>query len=307
MTTPRDPLTSTARARRAWRRSPRPSHVLPLVLALAISVLGQHAGAQNAVAVEPPVLMHTSSPGQTITTDLKLFNPSSQPIRVRAYLSDWQYSPSGEISYPEVGKVKRSASPWASFSPSEVVLQSGQRSSVKLSVSVPKDATPGSHWGVLFFEAEDLNPPPGKAIATLKVRVAHSFYVNIPAIQTSGKITGIFGKPPAASGKPYTFAVQYANSGNAAQQVLGLFEVRDRTGKRVAYGLIDKQVVLPDSSRVFQVSLNGPLPAGTYSVLVVLNYGDSTKDVAGDYVFTLKAPLAEPTSGSSPAVPGTGG
>ncbi|KGQ21910.1 hypothetical protein [Thermus filiformis] len=250
--------------------------------------------AQSTLGVEPPVLLKEAAPGQVLTTTLTVHNVGDKPVRVRVSAGDWTYDPLGQLQYLPPGTLKESASPWLSFSPSELLLGPKQSGKLTYTLAVPKDAKPGSHWGVLFLEGEDPDPPPGLPLATFRVRLGHVYYVNLPPVERGGRVSGILPTPPKAPDDPYRFAVKYQNTGNVAQKVSGRFEVRDQAGKVVASLPVEEVVVLPKSERILPISLVGPLPAGAYTAFVLLNYGDPTKDVAADYPFQLKAPLAAP-------------
>ncbi|AEV17192.1 MAG: hypothetical protein NZ846_01040 [Thermus sp.] len=269
--------------------------LVPLLLFLALGGL-----AQSTLGVEPPVLLKEAKPGDTLTHTLLVHNVGTRPVRVRVSLGDWTYDPMGRIQFLPVGALKESASPWATFSPAEFTLEPKQSRPVTYTLTVPRDATPGSHWGILFLEAEDPNPPPGIPLATFRVRMAHVFYVNIPPLRTAGRITGIVPSAPKGPQDPFRFAIQYQNTGNTAQKLSGRFEVRDPSGRKVAEVAIEEEVVLPGQVRILPVSLVGPLPAGNYTALVVLNYGDPERDVAADLPFTLRAPLAAPPAPPTP-------
>ena len=168
--------------------------------------------------------------------------------------------------------------------------------------SVPADASSGTHWSVLFVESAPTDPEPGQAAATFSVRVGHIVYVNVPQLETDGAIIGMFGTPPSAPDGAYSIIAQYANTGNAAQGVDGTFTVRNQLGVSVIEAAIERSIVLPGLERAFQINVIGPLPAGNYTALVVLNYGDEERDVAGAIDFTLAEPLVEP-SAPEPAAP----
>ncbi len=265
-----------------------------------ILLLGLKAPAQSTLGVEPPVLLQEARPGQTLTATLKVTNVGTRPVRVRISLGDWAYDPLGQIQYLPPGSLKESAAPWVSFSPSELLLEARATGTLTYTLKVSENAAPGTHWGVLFLEAEDPNPPPGLPLATFRVRLGHVFYVNIPPLELGGRITGVVPTPPKGPEDPFRFAIQYQNTGNTAQKVSGRFEVRDEGGKVVAELSIETLVVLPKSQRVLVVSLVGPLPPGAYTALFILNYGDPAKDVAADLPFTLQAPLAAPKEPPSP-------
>jgi hypothetical protein len=267
----------------------------PLLLTLALSAL-----AQSTLGVEPPVLLKEAKPGETLTQTLRIHNVGTRPVRVRASLGDWTYDPMGKIQFLPVGTLKESASPWATFAPAEFLLEAKASRPLTYTLTVPKEAAPGTHWGVLFLESEDPNPPPGVPLATFRVRMAHVFYVNIPPLTSSGRITGIVPSAPQKPQDPFRFALQYQNTGNTAQKLSGRFEVRDTSGRKVAEVLIEEEVVLPGQVRILPIALVGPLPVGNYTALAILNYGDPSKDVAADLPFTLRTPLAAPPAPPPP-------
>jgi len=162
----------------------------PLLLTLALSAL-----AQSTLGVEPPVLLKEAKPGETLTQTLRIHNVGTRPVRVRASLGDWTYDPMGKIQFLPVGTLKESASPWATFAPAEFLLEAKASRPLTYTLTVPKNAAPGTHWGVLFLESEDPNPPPGVPLATFRVRMAHVFYVNIPP-------SPLRGGSPASSPAP---------------------------------------------------------------------------------------------------------
>lgn len=263
--------------------------LFPLLLPLALSAL-----AQSTLGVDPPVLLKEARPGETLTQTLRVYNVGTRTVRVRVSLGDWTYDPMGKIQFLPVGSLKESASPWATFAPPEFLLEAKQNRALTYTLTVPPNAAPGTHWGILFLEAEDPNPPPGVPLATFRVRMAHVFYVNVPPLQTSGRITGIVPSAPQGPQDPYRFAVQYQNTGNTAQKLSGRFEVRDASGRKAAEVEIEEVVVLPGQVRILPIALVGPLPAGAYTALAILNYGDPTKDVAADLPFALRSALAPP-------------
>ncbi|WP_105317527.1 hypothetical protein [Thermus tenuipuniceus] len=265
--------------------------ILPLFLSLALGAL-----AQSTLGVEPPVLLKEAKPGEILTQTLLVYNVGTRPVRVRASLGDWTYDPMGKIQFLPAGSLRESASPWVTFSPAEFLLEPKQSRPLTYTLTVPKEATPGTHWSILFLESEDPNPPPGVPLATFRVRMAHVFYVNIGPLTTGGRITGIVPNPPKNPREPYRFALQYQNTGNTAQKLFGRFEVRDASGRKVAEVEVEEVVVLPGQVRILPVTLVGPLPVGSYTALAILNYGDTTKDVAADLPFTLRTPLAAPPS-----------
>jgi hypothetical protein len=266
-------------------------NLVSYVMAAFMLLLSNHALSQAAVGVVPPSQLVTAQPGEQIDGVITINNPNDTPITVRIYLADWNYNAEETQTFYEPGSLSASASPWITFSPSILTLEGQESTEVRYTAEVPINASPGTHWSMLFVEGENPNPAPGDRLATFKVRVGHTIYVNVPPLERDGMITGIFGVPPDDANTPYRFAIQYANTGNAAYAVEGVMELRDISGETVATIDVDRLVVLPHSMRFITSNLFGPLDPGPYTMLIILNYGDRTKDIAGDYTFVLEKPL----------------
>lgn len=265
----------------------------------AIALAWQPVLAQRVLAVDPPVELYQAQPGESIDGTVTVVNPGAVEVRARIALSDWRYRDDGSPEYPGAGTLERSLSAWTSFNPSMVMLAPGAKATIRYTIDVPDDVQPGSHWGVLFFTGEDPAPKPGARLATFNVRVGHVMYVNVAPERPAGEIVGIFGEPSDPSRDSYSLAIQYANTGNVAQKLTGYLELRDATGASVFRQDLPMRVSLPGETTMRVFKILGPLDAGAYSALVVYNYGNAAKDVAGEYGFILESPLPAPTAATS--------
>jgi hypothetical protein len=291
------------------------------LLALLFTLFSVPAAAQATVGVDPVARVYTATPGQTITQVLTIYNPnpSKQKLRVVAYLTDMNISEVGETEFPPAGTLKESSAAWTTFTPAEIELGGQESKQIRYTVQVPPDATPGTHWAMLMFEAQEPAAVPGKTLASFRLRVAHTMYVNVQPTKADGSITGIFDSLPQNETGSYQIAVQYTNSGNVVTGVQGRVELRDASGNLAATLPLDLIVALPSRSVLLKSSWVGPVTKGQYSALVILNNGDKGKDILGEHVvslpFDLKLPATTeqaPSSGtpasSTPAGPaGTGG
>lgn len=248
----------------------------------------------GAALIDPASKLYFANPGESLSGSVSISNPAQTALRLRLSLSDWKLDLAGQFTFSDSGTLERSASGWVTFTTTSLDLAPNENHALSYTVNVPADSEPGTYWTVLFAEGEPSEPEPGQSSATVSVRVGHVIYVNVPELISEGAVVGIFGDPPSAPERPYMIMAQYANTGNVAQGVEGAFVVRNDQGETVIDAVIERSVVLPGSDRVFQINVVGPLPAGNYTALVVLNYGDEDRDVAGTHDFVLEQPLAEP-------------
>jgi len=265
---------------------------------LALAWLSGAARAQSLNA-SPPVVAVSASPGQEVTKTVDVMSSAKAPFDLRIYLSDWAFKQDGSIYYDKPGALSGSACPWITYTPATDRLDAGAKLTARYTVQVPAGAKPGTHWCVLFFDGGSVTPPPGKSVATFRLRVGQTIYVNVPPLNMDGAITGLFTQPPAKTGDPYQLVVQYANTGNQVEWVTGSVELRDSQGNAIRKLDLAGFTALPSSSQNVALKVPGPLPAGTYAALAVLSYGKALTQVAGQTTFTLDKPLPAAKTGQT--------
>ncbi|MFC6667473.1 hypothetical protein ACFP9V_20415 [Deinococcus radiopugnans] len=196
--------------------------------------------------------------------------------------------------------MKESSAAWTTFTPAEIELGGEETKQVRYTIQVPADATPGTHWAMLMFEAQEPAAIPGKTLASFRLRVAHTIYVNVQPTKADGSITGIFDSLPQNETGNYQIAVQYTNTGNAVTGVKGRVELRDADGNLAATLPLSLVVALPNRTVLLKSAWGGPVPKGQYSALVILNNGDKNKDILGEHVVTLPFDLKPPATTADP-------
>ena len=275
-------------------------------LGLLAALTGVPCAAQGTVGVDPVARLFSAAPGQTITQTLNIYNPNpaTTPLKVVAYLSDMDISESGETSFLPAGTLRESLKSWITFSPTALDLGGQQTQQLRYTVQVPQNAAPGTHWIMLMLEGQDPQPLPGKTLASFRLRVAHTIYVNVEPLRRAGAISGIFDQAPAGPDGLYTIGVQYSNTGNAATGVQGRVELRAADGTLAATLPLALDVALPGHTLLLRASLSGPFRAGLYSALVVLQDGDNSRDLLGEHALTL--PFDLKAQSELPAAPGQG-
>lgn len=297
------------RSARPERPSLRHLGLALLCAAIAAAWLAP-AHAQNTVAVDPSGKLLQGQPGQTLNGTVHIDNPMKDAVAVQTSIQDFGYNDKGELTFHPAGTFPTSAASWITVNPASLTVQGSGSAPVRYSVTIPQNASPGTHWAVVFFETGNANPPTtGKTLATFKVRVGFVVYVNVGSGTTGGRIAGIVGQRTRPF--QYQFAIQYLNSGNLVSLLNGTVDVRNAAGDTVVTIPIKRVVALPGSVHLITARMVGPLPAGDYNALVVFDANNQSKQIAGQYPFHLAQALGAPdiSAGKNPAAPsqGTGG
>ncbi len=275
-------------------RNPTPIfRIIPALVALCIGLAPAALG-QGAVGVQPNAVILEVAPGGSVTQELRIDNPGSNPLGLTIYPGDWQLDGSDQINYYPAETLERSAAGWLTLSATDLSLASRANTTLTYTVQVPDSATAGTYWAAVFIEGVDPATEGSQALAAFRLRTAHTFYINVPPIQHAGSILGIFGTPPQTPEQPYRMQLSYMNEGNTVQILNGQIDIRTVTGELVDTVPVEREVALPGLVKSLNIALYGPLPASEYLALAVLNYGDFTRDVAAELVFEVPIDLAAP-------------
>lgn len=93
--------------------------------------------------------------GDQLHSAIEVHNPGSSPVRVRAYLKDFDPRPDG-LGYQAPPTHHRSNAAWIALMPSEQVIEAGARAVFNVTISVPPVlAQEGSWWSVVMIEGSD--------------------------------------------------------------------------------------------------------------------------------------------------------
>lgn len=165
---------------------------------------------------------------------------------------------------------------WLTLDVSEITLAPGEEKEVTVTIAVPENATPGSHFGGMFVS---MDPPRlrstgasvGYEVANIiSIRVAGDAVVNaqIRAFSTGNFI---YGKPVV------DFTARVENKGTVLVRPVGPLEVYNMFGKKVALLTMNekKSGVFPGSERAFELSWEHDGPGfGRYEAILSMAYGD---------------------------------
>jgi hypothetical protein len=260
--------------------------LLPLS-ALTTSTSAQQ-GAGQGLEISPPLVDIKADPGQVIKTQLKVRNVTKETLVVEAEYND--FVASGEDGSPKILLKDEEQSPysikdWLSTIPT-ATLAPRQQQTFDVTITVPKDASPGGHYGVVRYtgtpaDAQGSGVSLSASIGTLMlVRVSGD-------VQESAKITELFS---SRDGKkrtlfeygPIGIVTKIENTGNVHIKPKGTIRVSNMFGKTVQDSQLNSSGgnVLPKSTRKFSQQLNKRLLFGKYKIQADVTYGEENKIIS---------------------------
>lgn len=261
------------------------------IISSASIAQAQSIGSGQALEIGPTVISISGDPGQTLETIISLRDVSQSDLYVTGQVNDFEAN--GEDGTPKV-ILDGTTSPysfkeWVRPIPPST-LKPRQIKSLKLTIDIPKNASPGGYYGIVRFtgvppelqgSGVSLNASLGSLIF-IKVNGQAKEELSIEefSASTRGKTSWIF------EGTPITFVQRVNNTGNTFEQPTGLVTVKDMFGKVVATLPVNEEnrLILSSSTRRFEQKLDNSVIGdkflfGKYTAELTMNYGSGNTEI----------------------------
>jgi len=257
--------------------------LLPAVLLHATAHAQSSNDAANGLQITPALVQLNAEKGKTYTVELKVLNVTGSDLSFKSAVND--FAAKDETGTPsillnETEPAPTSIQSWVGDIP-DFTLKAHETKTIEAIISVPTDAEPGGHYGVIRFSgtAPQLNGTgvglSASAGTLFLVRVAGDITEKLNLI-TFEATSSTDGKPHSLfENGPITFLTRFQNTGNVHVQPSGKITVHDIFGNPVATLDIndEKGNILPSSIRRFESTLNQHWLFGRYTADISIAYG----------------------------------
>ena len=259
----------------------------------------------NGISLAPARLELEMQPGTETTVVINLdyhaTSENSQPVRIVASLNDWTIDRDGQVKFERANSLPNSASPWLIYSPAETTVTPGNLHAIRVTVSVPKDATPGDHLTALIVEQrpDNIKLTENRRQVVIRYRMGAVFYIKVPQLRRQGSLESL-----RAETKDDQILVTplLKNTGNSVIRPLTSLKVTDKAGVAVAELPQKESLPLLGGAELVQpLVLESRLAPGTYTVKYRVDFQDGSRPTEG--VTELVIPASQPAlNGSARAV-----
>jgi len=185
--------------------------------------------------------------GGTRRDELTIVNDGETDYAFRVYAAP--YSVQDENYEPDFSTMRQNTDieSWIDFEKRSYFVRAGETVTVKYTVAVPENATPGGHYGVLFAETQPTGVPTATSVERKK-RVGAIVYATVDGeYQVGGKMVE-FDLPGLQFISPLKAMMLVENTGNADFAVNTRMLVTDLFGNK-KYEVTKTYQVLPASQR----------------------------------------------------------
>lgn len=291
-----------------------------------VSARGAKAGESDVaktvrLLVSPEQLEAQLPVGAFRTFILSLQNREAYPLKVSAALKSLATDAEGNLATIDTSAGAWSAVPWLKLEGGEdLVLEPGEKRTLRLTAAVPKTATDGTRYAVLGLDAEPQN---GKAATNAITTINTMVLINAGKKLTREAALMQPGVAPLEGGKGLVIGSTVANRGNTHIKPSGSVVLRRRgeapkltggleylgEGKfedLVTLSLEGPGLVLPGTSAPMAAVFTSELQNGEYEAEFTVDYGEKVP-LKGQVRFVLAPPGALPEAENKEGLSQKGG
>jgi hypothetical protein len=266
-----------------------------LVLGHAQAPVGQQSSTppgEDGIGVAPARFELPMLPGTEKTVVVNVIynaaSSESQPCRLVASLGDWTILNNGEAEYYRAGTQNNSACLWLTYSPAEMTALPGKVHPIRVTISVPKEATQGDHLAALFVESrpDNLKLDQDRRQVILRFRMAALFYIMVPKLTKKGSLINVAAQ---VSEQGIVVVPTLRNEGNSHLRPIESVKIVNSSGVVVAE-LQESEAtpVLGGAEVRHAIVIQKSITPGTYSVRYRVDFKDGNPITEGQSELVVK-------------------
>lgn len=221
-------------------------------------------------------------PGESLIREIMVTNRTGGTIDFTIAVEDFKGSrdPSQTVIFLGEEKGPYSLKDWLKPEVRDFTLNHGQRIHLPVEISIPSDAEPGGHYGVVFALTKPKVPTTeaekerAKGQIAIISRVGTLLFIRIRGeVEEAGFLKDFRTSKKYYEKGPIPFELLFENNGSVHLVPYGIIEFFNLLGKRVGEVEIDPYFAMPDSLRLREVKWDRGLLFGKYTALASINRG----------------------------------
>jgi hypothetical protein len=226
------------------------------------------------IAISPLVFELTGNPGEVLTNQIKITNKSENSTEIKITVED--IAPSDEEGHVTVEPAETesySVATWVTTNPEKITLGPNESAWVQFSITVPKNAEPGGHYGTIVAAGSMVASEQISGAAIIP-RVGALLLVTVPGETKEVLKVSDFTAPIYSEYGPITFSVKFENQGTVHVKPNAIITVTNWLGKKIATVYFPEKNILPEAVRKIETTLNQKwFWAGKYTATLTGTYG----------------------------------
>lgn len=225
-----------------------------LLYTILIITIAGIASPAFALTVSPARVEITGDPGATLQGEIELFNEQEGS---RTFFTTFEnFEPSGDTGAPHFIGAKDGLAKWIQTE-NKIILESGKRSVVPYSITIPKNAEPGGHFAAIFFGSQEPGATGGGQVSVGgKIGVLVLLRVS-GEVEEGGGLLEFITKEKQRFFTTLPVSLMYRVNNTGGDRVVPLGEIKIKNTLRLTSATLlankNEGSVLPSSARKFEV------------------------------------------------------
>lgn len=249
------------------------SRMIALIM-LAMTYFAFDISAQK-ISTSPTRINYKVSPGASGRSTITVANNSNDRQGFQINFGDFSANAAGKSQFSKKGVVSRSCADWLTATPAVFELAPGETQDISILLDAPADSSALlARWAVAYVRLRPLDFGNKDASDGLNVRVNQSYRFGVYIFQTPPNASDARGEISGLDYKDNRFTIQMRNAGETfltCNSYIELTSLATGETKRINTRGFTMLPAL-DRNTVFQIPPD--IPAGRYSVLAVMDYGN---------------------------------
>ncbi|HEV2412662.1 MAG TPA: hypothetical protein VGS28_02535 [Candidatus Saccharimonadales bacterium] len=254
----------------------------------------------QAYTISPPVVTLNTDPGQVVDASINLTDIGQSSLNNTAAVND--FGAKGETGSPNILFGNQTSAygigNWVTL-PNSFILAPGQTKTITIPITVPKNASPGGHYGVIRFTGSPTTG--GLDSVSLSASIGSLIFVNVSGETVTNATLASFSAAdqnytPSSFFQhgPINFITRVQNNGNVIVQPTGTITVKSFFGSTIGTIRVNGNPnsplnqpgrVLQGTIRRFENSLGQKTLLGRYQASLNLSYGSPTQYIKKNIYF----------------------
>lgn len=221
-------------------------------------------------------------PGETVVKNITVTNRQGKEQKYEITLEDFGGSKDGSSNVILYGLLKGPYSVKDYIKPEtmEFTLQHGDRITIPIRITIPKDSVPGGLYGSVLIQAkkdpnsQEIEPADVDSAIKIKSRIAILFFIRVKGqADEDGYLKSFISNKKIYFNPSVNLSYSFENKGNVYLNPRGYIEIKNMYGSVVNRVDIPPYYVLPDALRINNVAWSKGFMLGRYTAKITLAQG----------------------------------
>ena len=254
-------------------------HIFHLLLLCSALALAATLCSAQSIGLAPAQVVANFKPGVPFEQELTVQNYGSDTIELHVQITDFWYNEKNEKTFDAPGTQARSAANWIQFVPEKFQVGPHASQRLKAIITPPANAS-GGYYAVLFIESTPVKTnkvtDDGRAVFT-NMRIGCLVLLNAAKTEKFQVTVDDLKLTPPTDHGDLTLRFDVNNQSNTHIFPLARLSIFDLQHKLAAKAEGEMKRFLPGQKDSMHVDWSGTLPAGDYTAVLTLIFGDQVE------------------------------